>query len=199
MKSTAFFSAGGAGLIAALLSYIGHDGNGSAPSLISALLGGGGLLSIILGFIPDGKKPNPDGGGAGKPDDNAGLSFSNFSKALAMYKAAKAVGSPGDAKLTKEEITSILRLFVPEVASEITDDEQPAVAGPAGRGGFADAAKYAQFVGQLMQLKPVTDAFKTNGGAPAYTEMLLVWSADVAVPVKLGVDPRTAPAPVKVA
>lgn len=195
MKSTAFFSAGGAGVLASLLTYFGHDGGGSLPSLISALLGGGGLLSIILGFIPDKK---PDGGGGEKP--TGGFSLANFMQAAKMFKAAKGADSPGGADLTPEEITAIVSVLLHSEAT--SEDVQKAVAGfsfggggGSGKGIGGDVAKYAQFLGQFMQLKPVVDAFKAKGGPPAYTEMLLIWDAETVIPAKFGVDPRTTPAP----
>lgn len=187
MKSTGFLSAGGMGVVAALLSYLGHDGGGSAPSLITGLLGGGGLLSIILGFIPDGKKPIPDGGGGGGKSDN-GLSLANFAEAIKLYKKSKGTDSPGGAKLTRDEVMEIFHLFAPDVAADISDDDVKQL--DRSGAGLGDAAKFAQFISQLLQLKPVADAFKAKGGWPAYTEILLIWDAETVVPVRFGTDPR---------
>ena len=202
MKS-AFFTAGGLGLLSSILSYFMNDGGGGTPNLFTILSGGGGALSLILGFLPDNiadlfkpkPAPSPDGGGGKVPD--GGLNVAGFMQALKMFQVAKAADSPGGASLTKDEIMAILKVFMPEVKVAVTDEDAETLkAGIGGGGGsLKDAAKFAQFIAQFMQLKPVVDAFKANGGAPAYAEMILVWTADVIVPVKLGVDPRVAPVP----
>lgn len=173
MKSKTMWLSGGiVAAIAAALNHFGNDSTSNTHTLITTILGGGGILSVVMGLIPE------TIGGISK-----GIS-PDFLKAIHEAMA--------DGHLTKDEASGILKaLFQTTPSDTPADATKPTlIVRPVAPKDMTDMGRIHQIMDTYMELGPVAKMIKDRG-APSYVKSEYVWDATTVLPFTLGTDPRT--------